>query len=209
MVEVKVMPYSEKYALVLDSIKLSETFAPAFVQKHLGAQAVEELRSIWQEGVKPVPEDASDEEKYEVAYSNFIWMGRSNLGFIRSRMGEGGIEELKHEEVEALKKANASPSLLVLKLLRAISPGYAFAMTAKQMAYKMQWITPFSTDELTKSRAVYSIPRCKVLDFPDVDDICVIGCQSVYPAWFAEQFGVEMKFERQGNSCTCTVTPLR
>ena len=209
MVKVKEMPYSEKYANVLDTIKLDEAFVPAFLQKHLGDQAVAELQSIWREGIKPIPEDASDEEKYEAAYSNFIWIAKSNLSFVRRQMGEDGIEKLKHAEVEALKKENASPALLILKLVRAISPGSAFTMTAKQIAYQMQWITPFSADELTRNRAVFSIPSCKILDFPDIDDICVIGCQSIYPAWFAEQFGVEMKFERQGNSCTCTVTPLR
>ena len=36
MVKVKEMPYSEKYAKVMDSIKLDEEFMPAFVREHLG-----------------------------------------------------------------------------------------------------------------------------------------------------------------------------
>jgi len=209
MVKIKEMPYSEKYALVLGTIKVVETFMPPFIQQHLGNEAVAKLQSIWREGTKPVPEGVSDEEKYEVAYGNFIWMAKSDISFVRGHMGEEGIELFKRAEVEALKKENASPALFLLKLIRAVSPGSAFSMTVKQMAYQMQWIVSFSTDVLTKDRAVVNIPSCKILDFPDVDDVCLIGCQSIYPTWFAEQFGVETKFQRQGNSCTCTMTPLR
>ncbi len=33
---------------------------------HLGEQALVELQKLWQEGVKPIPRDASDEENYEM-----------------------------------------------------------------------------------------------------------------------------------------------
>ena len=46
MVKIKEMPYSEKYAIMLDNMKLSNTFVPSFVQKHLGDQAVVELQKI-------------------------------------------------------------------------------------------------------------------------------------------------------------------
>ena len=98
--------------------------------------------------------------------------------------------------------------LFLLKLVRSFSPGTAFTMTAKQMGYQLQWLTPLSVSELTRHRAVLDIPRCKILDFPDTEDICVIGCKSTYSMWVAEQFMVEMKFKRKGNSCTGTLTPL-
>ena len=72
----------------------------------------------------------------------------------------------------------------------------------------IQWITAFSVSELMRHRPVLDIPRCKILDFPDTDDMCLVGCQSSGPAWVAEQFMMEMKFERQGNRCTATLTPL-
>jgi len=208
MVKVKEMPYSEKYTIMLDNMKLGDTLIPSFVQKHLGNQAVVELQGIWREGVKPIPGDASFEEKYEIAYGNWIWRGKSTFSFIGKQMGEDGIEQFKRAQVEALKRKNAGPALFLLRLVRALSPGSAFKMTANQMTYRLQWITPFSVSELTRHRVVYDIPRCKILDFPDSEDLCVIGCQSIYPMWVAEQFMVRMTFERQGNSCTCTLTPL-
>lgn len=208
MLKIKEMPYSEKYAKVLDNMKLYDTFIPPFVQRHLGDQALVELQKIWREGVKPIPEGASFEEKYEIAYGNWIWQAKSNLSFIRKQMGEDGIEQFKRAEVEALKQKNAGPALFILKLVRALSPGSAFTMTAKQTSYQLQWITPFSVSELTRHKTVVNIPRCKILDFPDSDDLCLIGCQSIYPMWIAEQLKVRMTFERQGNSCTGTLTPL-
>jgi len=209
MVKVKEMPYSEKYAKVIDNMKFDETFIVPFMQKHLGDQAVAEVRKTWEEGIKPIPEGASFEKKYEVAYGNWIWLAKNIYSFIRKQMGEDGLKKFERAEVEALIKKNANPALFMLKIIRTFSPGTTFGMTAKQMAYQLQWLTPYSVPELTHTKAVLDIPRCKILDFPDTEDICFVGCQSTYPKWVAEQFKVEMKFNRQGNSCTGTLAPLK
>ena len=206
MVEIKEMPYSEKYAIVLDN--MNDTFVPFFIQKHLGDDAVVELQRIWREGVKPIPEDASFEEKYEIAYGNWIWMEKSNFNFIRKQLGEDGIEQFKRTNVEVLKRKNVGPALFLLRLVRALSPGSAFKMIANQMTYQLQWMGPFFISELTRHRAVCNIPRCKILDFPDTEDICLHGCQDMYPTLLAEQLMVRMTFERQGNSCTCILAPM-
>ena len=208
MARIKEMPYSEKYAKVIDSMKFDETFILPFVREHLGDQAAAEIKKTWQEGAKSIPETASFEEKYEIAYSNWIWLAKNTFSFIRKHMGEEGIKRFERAEVEALKRKNASPALLVLKLVRIFSPGTAFTMTSKQMGYQFQWLTPFTVPELTRHRTVFNIPRCKILDYPDTEDMCLLGCQSTYPMWVAEQFMVELKWNRQGNSCTGTLTPL-
>jgi hypothetical protein len=206
MGKLKEMPYSEKYTIIVAN--MNDTFVPSFVQKHLGDQAVAELQRIWGEGIKPVAEGASFEEKYEMAYGNWVWMAKSSVAFIREQLGEDGIEQFKRAEVEALKRKSASPALFLLRLVRALSPNTAFKMIANKFTYQLQWITPFSVSEMTQYRVVYDIPRCKILDYPDSEDLCVIGCQSAYPTWVAEQFKVKMEFGRQGNSCKCTLTPL-
>jgi hypothetical protein len=205
---VREMRYSEKYARVTDNMKFGKTFILPFVQKHLGDQAVAELKKIWQGGAIPIAVHASFEEKYEIAYGHWIWMTKSTYEFIREQMGEESIKEFERAQIEALKRKNAGPALLVLKLVRSFSPGTAFSMTAKQMAYQLQWLTPFSVPELTRHKVVFNIPRCKILDFRGTEDICSVGCQSTYPMWVAEQFMVDMKCNRQGNSCTITFTPL-
>jgi hypothetical protein len=208
MVKVKEMPYSEKYAKVIDNMKFDESFILPFVQEHLGDKAVSQLKGIWQKGFKPLPEGASFEEKYEVAYGNWIWLAKNIYLFLRKQMGEDGLKKFERAEVDALIKKNASPALFLLKFIRLFSPGTAFVMTSKQMGYQLQWLTPFTMPESSQNKAVLDIPRCKILDFPDTDDICLVGCQRTYPMWVAEQFKVEMKFNRQGNSCSCILTPL-
>jgi len=208
MVKIKEMPYSEKYAKVIDNMKLDESFIFPFVQEHLRDKAVSELKGIWQKGFRPIPEKASFEEKYEVAYGNWIWLAKNIYPFVRKQMGEDGLKKFERAEVDALIKKNASPALLLLKLIRLFSPGTAFAMTSKQMGYQLQWLTPFTMPESTQNKVVLDIPRCKILDFPDTDDICLVGCQRTYPMWVAEQFKVDMKFNREGNSCMCILTPL-
>jgi hypothetical protein len=207
MNNVKEMPYDEKYAKVVDNMKFDETFTLPFVQKHLGDQAMAELKQLWQEGTKPIPDGASSKEKYEVAYANWIWLAKNIYPFVRKRMGEDGLKKFERAEVEELIKKNASPALFMLKIIKAFSPGTAFGMTAKQMGYQLQWLTPFSMPELNRNRAVIDILRCKILDFPDTEDICRVGCYSTYPMWVNEQFKVDMKCNRQGSSCTITLTP--
>ena len=207
MVRIKEMPYSEKYAMVIDSTKFYESLLFPFVQKHLGDQVVSELKGIIQSGFKPIPEVTSFKEKYEVAYANWIWLAKNTFSFIRKQMGEDGLKKFERTEVQALIKKNASPALFMLKIIRAFSPGTAFGMTAKQMGYQLQWLTPFSVPELTRHKAVINMPRCKILDFPDTEDICRVGCSSTYPIWMNEQFMVDMKCNRQGNSCTITLAP--
>ena len=208
MTQIKEMPYSEKYAKVIDSMQFDEGFILPFVREQVGEQAAAEIKKTWQEGAKSIPETASFEEKYEIAYSNWIWLGKNTFSFIREHMGEEGIQQFERAEVEALKRKNASPALLVLKLVRMFSPGTAFTMTSKKMGYEFQWLTPFTVPELTRQRTVFNVPRCKILDYPDTEDMCLLGCQRTYPMWIAEQFMAELKWNRQGNSCTGTLTPL-
>ena len=53
MVEVKEMPYTEKYAKGLDDIKHDE-FVPGFIERHLGSETAE-YQSMCQSGIRPIP----------------------------------------------------------------------------------------------------------------------------------------------------------
>ena len=208
MIHVEKMPYVEKLACVLDAIDTEHTFVPSFVLEYTGEKAVADLQQAWKKGA-PIPGDVSIKEQYEVAYANWINGARTIFEFIRSRLGEDGIDKFKRADVEILKRKNASPALLMLGLLRLVAPGRAFVMTAKKVAYQLQWLSRYRVSELSERRLVLDIPSCKILDFPDSEDICRIGCQGIYPMWLAEQFKVRMEAERQGNSCKLLFSPLR
>jgi hypothetical protein len=79
-------------------------------------------------------------------------------------------------------------------------------MIAREMAYELQWLTPLSLVELTKNKALFNIPHCKVMGFPDMEEVCTVDCQAAYPMWFTEQFKIGLKFDRQGDSCKAVLT---
>jgi len=209
MIKVKEMPYSEKYAKVIDQLKFEETHLFPYVQKNLGDQAVDNLKRILQEVSKPIQEDSSFEQKYKTAYSNWVLRGGITFNFIRSKLDEGGMERFIRANVDALKRKNAGFALSLLGLIRFFSPGTAFSMTAKNMAYQLQWLGSYAVPEMSRSRLTLDIPHCDILDYPNSEDVCLIGCQKSYPMWVAEQFKIKMQFNRQGKSCKMTLNPLK
>jgi hypothetical protein len=95
MGKVKEMPYEEKYHMVIDNLKYHETSIQPLVGKLFGGQVAVELQSMSQEGIKPIPQGASFEEKYEIAYGNWVWSGKSVYRIIREKMGEEDNKNLR------------------------------------------------------------------------------------------------------------------
>ncbi len=208
MVEIKPMPYAEKYVRVLGDAKRDD-YVVEFVEQHLGRGVAEEYVKRRDAVIQPIPADANDEVKYEIAYKNWIAGASVAFGFVREKLGQQGIDEMAEAGAESLVRANANPALFMLALVRAFSPGKAFEMVAKKSAYELQWLTDYSVEELNRRKLVIDVPRCKILDYPDTEDVCLIGCQREYPRWLARQLHVNMEAERRGNSCALKFTPLQ
>jgi hypothetical protein len=207
MILVKEMPYQEKYSAVLKYTDLYENFLPQFVAVHLGEDAVDVLQEEWQKGIKRLPIIGSPEEEYQAAYGNWIWIARTGFRFVRARMGEEGMRKLEQTMLHALIQQNKGWSLVMLNLVRLVSPDQAFKMLADQLSYNLQWLTPYVVTESSPHKVVVEIERCKVLEYPETEDVCQV-CQQVYPAWVVNQYMADMHFERSGYRCTCTVRPL-
>ena len=84
------MPFGEKLTRILSFTEIVDTFAPQVVKEELGKEKVAELQAIWSEGVQPVPSGASEQEKYEIAYQNFLWKWVSANNFMRENKGDAG-----------------------------------------------------------------------------------------------------------------------
>ena len=205
MERIRIMPYEEKYRLVRENTTFTERVVGDFVREKLGNRAFAELYTRWKDSEKTIPREAPLEEQYDIAYSDWIHMGIEDFRFIRKHLGEEGLQQYQQRFVEALKKKNANFSLIMLSLLRLFSPAAAFRMTAREFAYQLQWITPFKVPEINSHGAVFDIMHCKVLDYPDTEDICQIGCQCVYPQWASEQFKVRMQFRPYEHGCIGTL----
>jgi hypothetical protein len=205
MVKIKEMPYKEKYGMVLSNMKI-EGPGMAFIEKQLGKQAVTDLQQEFQKGIKPIPKNASDKEKYEIASSNLSWMGGTKYSFVKSRLGDEGINQCIRVDVGFLKTVTPRPALFLMSLIRLISPGAAFTMMMKQMAYKFQYGGPTALSELSQNKAVMEVKPCNMLNFPGGESLCIL-CQRETPIWLREQFKIETKVNRKENGCSFTFNP--
>jgi hypothetical protein len=208
MVKIKEMPIKEKYANLLATVK-QDSFTPDFIDKLLGANAREEYLEECRKVTKAIPEGATEREKSEIEYGNWMATGDIAFDFIKKRAGEAGLRKYIRADVEAIKRTNSGPAFLLLKLIKLVAPGAAFKVIANEISYKLQWLTDYSVSELSSHLVVLEISHCKVLDYPGNETGCVIGCQTIYPMWLAEQFGLEMKTRRKGSSCTLSIEPIK
>ena len=208
MIKVKEMSYQEKYEGVVKNIRLYETTMPEFVRVHLGEDTVSDLHEEWQIGIKRPSIGSTPEEEYQTAYENWIWIEKTSFRFVRERMGEEGVRNMEQTILHALIQQNKGWSLVMLNLVRLVSPDAAFKMVADQTCYDLQWLTPYFVSEAGPHKLVIEIERCKILDYENTEDLCQLGCQQIYPRWVANQFMTDMSFERSGRRCTCTLKPI-
>ena len=205
MVEIKEMPYDEKYSSVLSYLKLMGDSILPFVEKELGPQKVAELRTIWQNVTQTIPEDTTYEEKFNIAYGNWVRKYASAYNFVSDNLGENGVEKFKDTAVEALKRRISGPALFLMKIMGAVSSQTAFRTFAKRMTFQLQLFTPLSVQEFSGNRLVVHTSHCKLLDYPDSEVCCTVSCQEVPARWLEDQFKLKMTANRQGKSCTITI----
>lgn len=202
------MPYTEKLVGIESYTKLVEGFAPQLAKQELGEEGLAELRKLWSQGTEPFPQNASDKERYEVAYKNFMWKWVSANNFMRSRQGEAGIAKYMRAAIAAWKRKYASQAF-VLKMVGGASHKTGFQMLSKRLAYELQAFSPFTVTELNGKRMVLSVTPCKILTDKNGSNFCVMACQNIIPSWLEAQFNVKMSLNRQGANCTAVFEPFR
>lgn len=208
MIKVKEMTYAKKYTSALNYIKLLDSFVLPLVQKYMGNEGIEELNIIWQEKLKVIPNEISDKDKFEIVYSNWLWKWSSAIKFLKKHLGDKGLEEFKRADIAALRQKDSRLKKLILEGTRAVSPTLAFSMIERQMAYELQVFSPAKITELSKERIVLETQHCKVLDYPESIQFCVMGCQKIFPEFLADHLKVKMAINRHGKGCIIILAPL-
>ncbi len=203
MVEVRQMSFGEKLSGVLSYKRLVEDFSRSLVSQELGGEKFSELQNIWQRESQPIPENAADEEKYEIAYRNFLqnWVSANN--FMGKHQGEDGTKKFMHAAIAGWKRKYARQAL-ALKIIWIFAPKTAFQILAKKLAYELQVFSPFTISQINKEQLVLAVTPCKIADTQRSSSFCVMACQNIIPAWLEAQFNVKMSPNRQGNNCTVT-----
>jgi len=207
MATVKTMSANEKYAAILKDSKRMN-FVPGFFEEHLGKEAAAEYQRICDAGIEPIPETASPEEKFELAYKNWIWVAGTAFSFARERLSADDLKAFLDADLDTFRQTTPRAAVIMLNVVRALSPGAAFNMMATQVARQSRWMMPGAVTTADKNRAVVTLERCKALDYPHGEDVCELGCRGVAPRFFAEAFKVKSELNRQDHGCTMTVTPL-
>ena len=207
MVEIKEMPYQEKYDEILKYIDVTESFAIPLVKEELGKEKVKELQDLWKKESEPIPECASNKERYEIAYSNFMrnWVSAHN--FMRENLGEYGVKKFMSAAIEGWKRRYSSDALL-LKIVGSVTRKTAFQTLAKELAYKLQVFSPFIVSELDGNHMILTVHPCKIPEMPEGPAFCSMACQNIIPIWLSKQFNIKMNPTRHGADCRVVFEPF-
>ena len=208
MAAVKEMPYSEKLESIIDYIKITEGFAPRLVREELGREKTDELLAQWKKDSEPIPKDASDKDKYEVSYGNFMrnWVSASNL--MEKYQGEVGHSKFMRAAIAAYRQKYAG-SARTLRIVGGISSKAAFKSLFTRLAYDLQVFSPFIVSELNENRMILKVSPCRILETQAGNDFCRKACRNIIPAWLEEQFSVRMAQDRNEDNCSVIFEPFK
>lgn len=208
MIEVQEMPYNEKLEGIQRMQRLVNNFAPKLVKSELGDEKLKELRKIWKEESEQIPPEATDKDKYEIAYKNFLQSWVSAKKFMEKYKGGLGVRKFVKAATDAWK-VQYSNYALPIKIVGRISSKTAFKMLAKRLAYQLQIFSPFTVSELTDDRMILKMAPCKIACTRSSNDFCLMACQNIIPAWLEASYNVKMNLNPQGKNCTATFTPFK
>jgi hypothetical protein len=206
--KIKEMPFKERYEGMLTNMRVLEAWTIPLVREHMGEDKVKKLKSLWQKQSELIPENASDEQKWDIAYRNWMRNWISAYEFVNKELGVSGTQEFIRGGVDAWKKETAGMSLHLLNFLRAVSPQTAFRTFGKQVAYTWQSLDDYSISEFTDQRLVLNISHCKGKDVEGCETVCENGCIKLMAMFMSEQFKVNATFKPLESSCTITLTPV-
>ncbi len=205
--EFKEMTFQEKLVGILSYEQIVDRFTPHVVKEELGVDKWHELQKIWKQQVEPTPPDASVQDKYEIAYRNFMRKWVSGNNFVAKSKGDAGTAKYMHAAIATWKQKYARDAT-ALRVIGGVSRKTAFKILAKRLAYQLQAFSPYTVTELTENRMVLKVAPCKILKDPNGISFCQMACQNIVPSWLESQFNVKMSLNRQGENCTVIFTPF-
>ena len=188
--------------------RLVYNFAPRLVKSELGDDKLNELRNIWDEESEQILPEATDKDKYEIAYKNFLQSWVSAKKFMEKHDGEVGVNKFMKAAIDAWRKQYSNYAIPI-KVAGRISSKTAFKMLAKRLAYQLQIFSPYTISELTDDKMILDITPCKITSTRNSNDFCIMACQNIIPAWLEAQYNVKMSLNPQGGNCTATFTPFK
>jgi len=206
MIEIQQMSFEEKLTNIQKYEKNIRSYTRSVVKQELGKEKLEELETLWKKNSKPIPTEAKTEEKYEVAYKNYLQTYVIGEHFMAKYKGDFGMAEFNRAAINSMRKTGATRGTVLAKTMMGVTPKMSFQMIAKEMAYRLQVFSPFTVDQLDENQMILRLAPCKVAS--NSRDFCNVACQNVIRAWLEAQFNINMVSTVQGTDCTVKIVPF-
>jgi hypothetical protein len=202
MNKLRPMPDREKYLHAFGMAGMYQKRVLPFVEERLGYEARHELKSVWQAAIIPIRMDDPDNQKYEAAYSNWLWMARCSHDFLADLLDREGIADYKRLLLQFYKRQHNNPDLAILRLFNN------HTALAKAWAYEMQWMTPIELTENTRTHTTCVVHNCKILQTPASERVCRVDCKNVGTVLVRKVYHLKRVDIIADHGCTITLTPL-
>jgi hypothetical protein len=206
MIEIRQMTFNEKLRNIQKYEKNIRSYTKSLVKDKLGKERLEELETVWNKNSKTIPPNAKDEEKYEVAYKNYLQTYVIGEHFMAKCQGHFGVAEFNRAAINSMRKTGTTSSNVLAKTMMAVTPKTSFQTIAKELAYRLQVFSPFTVDQLDENQMVLTLTPCKIAS--NSRDFCNVACQNVIRIWLEAQFNINMVSTIQGPNCTVKITPF-
>jgi hypothetical protein len=195
------MPDKEKFTHVFGMVRLYQKYVPSFVEQHLGYAEMHNLRSVWQAGIIPIHDESSDQEKYEQAYNNWLWMARCSHDALSDQLTKEEILEYKRLLLKLYVQLQDNPDLAMLRLFNA------HGRLAKELIHRMQWLTPIELTSFSNRKVTCIVHDCKIRQTPQSERVCRVDCMHVGAAVANKVYHLRRDTVPEDHGCMITLTP--
>lgn len=200
---IRLMPDREKYQRAFSMVRMYQKHVLPFVEERLGFAAQHELGSVWQAAIMSIRDEVPDQENYEAAYNNWLWMARCSHDYLADLLDRDEVLEYKRLLLQLYKRQQDNPDLSIYRMFGN------FTALAKAWAYEMQWITPIETISKGKDQFTCVVNNCKVLQTPATERVCRVDCRNVGTNLTREVYHLQRQTIAVDHGCTITLTPLK
>ncbi len=202
MYSTKPMPDREKYQHAFGMVRLYQKHILPFVEERLGFAAANELSSVWQAAIMPIREVSPDQNKYDSAYSNWLWMARCSHDFLADLLKSDEVVEYKRLLLQLYKRLQDNPDLAIYRMFGN------YTALARAWVYEMQWMTPVESTNESNAQFTCVVQDCKILQTSATVRICRVDCRNVGTVLARKVYHLKRVTAPAEQGCTITLTPL-
>jgi hypothetical protein len=113
MDKLKPMPEREKFQHAFEMVQLYQKHVLPFVEEHQGYAAMHNLRSVWQAAIIPIHDTDSYHDRYEQAYSSWLWMARQSHSTLATQLSREEVLEYKRLLLRMYEQQAHAPNLAI------------------------------------------------------------------------------------------------